>query len=243
MFWGNVQGVGNLLPYARTIPTELKRVKHRFASLVLHPCFCFARAGGCARVAGMNALNEGLDEILLTEAQIHHRLDELAGEILRGCGNRELTVVAILAGSVMFVADLLKRLPIQLRLDFVGVSSYHGTCQPLGEPTVTKALQLDVRGRDVLVVDDILDSGQTLMNVGAMLQRLQPHDLKSCVFLEKNVPHVGNLHADFVAFQIPDKFVVGYGLDYRERYRNLPFVATFKPQIVAAATNPSGGTR
>ena len=190
----------------------------------------------------MGAMNEGLDEILLTEAQIHQRLDELAGEILREYGNRELTVVAVLAGSVMFVADLLKRLPIQLRLDFMGVSSYHGTCKPTGEPTITKALQLDVRDREVLVVDDILDSGQTLASVCRVLQRLRPRNLKSCVFLEKTVPHVDSIRADFVAFQIPEKFVVGYGLDYRERYRNLPFVATLKPRIVTATTeNPPAG--
>lgn len=183
----------------------------------------------------MNAVNEGLDQVLLTEPQIQRRLDQLAGELAREYTERELTVVAVLTGSVMFVADLLKRLPIQLRLDYIGVSSYHGGPQPVGELTITKALQLDVRDRDVLVVDDILDTGQTLVRVREILLRLQPRSLKCCVFLEKKVPHVDNIQADYVAFEIPNKFVVGYGLDYRERYRNLPFVATLKPAVLGGS--------
>ncbi len=173
-------------------------------------------------------------EILLTESQIQSRLDELADAIQRDYAGKELTVVGVLTGSVMFVADLLRRLPLPLRLDNIGVSSYHGTTQPTGEFTITKALRLDVRDRDVLVVDDILDTGNTLLRIRDMIVALRPRSLKTCVFLEKEIPHTANVQADYVAFKIPNKFVVGYGLDYQERYRNLPYVATLRPEAITA---------
>jgi hypoxanthine phosphoribosyltransferase len=182
----------------------------------------------------MHAMRQDLDEILLTEDQIRQRLDELAQEIQRDYAGKDLTLVAILTGSVMFIADLLRRLPMQLRLDYVGISSYRGGIRSAGVLIVTKALKLDVRDRDVLVVDDILDTGMTLVKVREMILRLQPRSLKFCTFLEKNVPHRENFQADYVAFRIPNKFVVGYGLDYRERYRNLPCVGTLKPALVSS---------
>lgn len=179
-------------------------------------------------------MGQDVEEVLLTEQQIQQRLDALAGEIQREYLEKDLTLVAVLTGSVMFIADLLRRLPMQLRLDYIGVSSYHGETRSTGELLMTKALRLDVRDRDVLIVDDILDTGQTLVKIREMMNKLQPRSLKSCVFLEKDVPHHENIRADFVAFHIPNKFVVGYGLDYRERYRNLPYVATLKPEAIAA---------
>lgn len=178
-------------------------------------------------------VRDDLDEILLTEAQIQARLDQLAVTIHRDYTGCDLTVVAVLTGSVLFVADLLRRLPLQLRLDSLGLSSYHGQTASSGEITLTKALRLDVRDRDVLVVDDILDTGLTLVKIRALLQPLQPRRLKFAVFLEKDVPHHDHFQADYVAFRIPNKFVVGYGLDYLERYRNLPYVGTLKPAIYA----------
>lgn len=182
----------------------------------------------------MHPMHEDVSEVLLTEQQIQKRLDELAKDIERAYAEKDLTVVAVLTGSVMFVADLLKRLPMQLRLDYIGVSSYHGGTRSTGELIITKALKLDVRDRDVLVVDDILDTGLTLVKIREMIRQLEPRDLKFCVFLEKDVPHHEDFKAEFVGFHIPNKFVVGYGLDYRERYRNLPFVGTLTPGAIAA---------
>ena len=176
-------------------------------------------------------MRDDLDEILLNEDQIQRRLDELAGEIQRDYVEKDLTLVAVLTGSVMFVADLLRRLPMRLRLDYIGVSSYHGETRSTGTLTVRKTLRLDVRGRDVLVVDDILDTGLTLSKIREMVQKLQPRSLKFGVLLEKDVPHHEEFKADYVGFHIPNKFVVGYGLDYRERYRNLPYVGTLKPSV------------
>jgi hypoxanthine phosphoribosyltransferase len=181
----------------------------------------------------MHPMRQDLDEILLTEDQIRQRLDTLAAEIQRDYVDKDLTLVAILSGSVMFTADLLRRLPMQLRLDYIGISSYRGQTRSAGVLIVTKALKLDVHDRDVLVVDDILDTGMTLVKVREMIQKLQPRSLKFCAFLEKDVPHHENLRADYVGFHIPNKFVVGYGLDYRERYRNLPCVGTLKPALVS----------
>ena len=179
-------------------------------------------------------MRQDLEEILLTEEQIRRRLDELALEIQRDYADRELTLATILTGSVMFIADLLRRFPMQLRLDSIGIASYRGGTRPSGELIVTKALNLDVRNRDVLVVDDILDTGLTLVKIREMILKLQPRSLKFCAFLEKDVPHCESFRADYVGFRIPNKFVVGYGLDYQERYRNLPCVGTLKPEVIAA---------
>ena len=181
-------------------------------------------------------MQNGVEQVLLDERQIQQRMDALAGQIQRDYDGKDLTLVAVLTGSVMFIADLLRRLPMQLRLDYIGVSSYHGQTRSTGELIVTKALRLDVTGRDVLVVDDILDTGLTLVKIRDMVAALKPRSLKFCVLLEKEVPHRDEFKADYVAFPIPDKFVVGYGLDFRERYRNLPYVATLTPAAIAAQT-------
>jgi hypoxanthine phosphoribosyltransferase len=182
----------------------------------------------------MHPMRQDLEEVLLSEERIQHRLDELAKDVQRDYADKDLTLVAILTGSVMFIADLLRRLPMQLRLDYIGVSSYHGETRSTGELIVTKALKLDVRDRDVLVVDDILDTGLTLVKIREMLQKFEPRSVKFCTLLEKDVPHRENFRADYVAFHIPNKFVVGYGLDYRERYRNLPYVGILRPEAIAA---------
>ena len=179
-------------------------------------------------------MRRDLETILITEEQIQQRLDALAAEISTTYAGKELTLVGVLTGSIMFVADLLRRLPMDLRLDHIGVSSYKGEARPHAEFVVTKALRLDVHQRHVLVIDDILDTGATLVRIREMIGPLQPLSLRFCVFLEKQIPHASQFQPDFVAFQIPDKFVVGYGLDYRERFRNLPYVATLHPDVIAA---------
>jgi len=182
----------------------------------------------------MHPMREDLEEVLLSEDQIQRRLDELAAELQRDYDGKDLTVVGILTGSLIFIADLTRRLPMQLRLDYIGASSYHGETRSSGELIVTRALKLDVRDRDVLVVDDILDTGLTLVKIREMIENLAPRSVKFCTLLEKDVPHHQDFQADYVAFKIPNKFVVGYGLDYRERYRNLPYVGTLRPEAIAA---------
>jgi hypoxanthine phosphoribosyltransferase len=168
--------------------------------------------------------------VLISQARIARRIRELSQQIERDFAGRELVVVAVLNGTVMFLADLIRHLSLPLRLDFIGVSSY-GLGTESGELVFTKELRLDVRGRDVLLVDDILDTGKTLSRVLAKVQELKPQRVKTCVLLEKAARRSEDVRADYVGFSIPDLFVVGYGLDFAERYRNLPFVGVLHPEM------------
>ena len=172
--------------------------------------------------------------VLITEAQILRRIRALARDIERDFRGREMVIVSLLNGTVMFLGDLIRHLSLPLRLDFMGVSSYGAGTTP-GEMVFTKELRLDVRGRDVLVVDDILDTGRTLSRVLAKLRALKPRRIRVCVLLDKPARRVEPVRADYVGFRIPDVFVVGYGLDYAERYRNLPFVGVLHPDIYNGA--------
>jgi hypoxanthine phosphoribosyltransferase len=185
-----------------------------------------------------------VERVLISEAQIARRVQELSDEITRDFAGRELVVVSLLNGTVMFLADLIRQLSLPLRLDFIGVSSY-GLATKSSELVFTKELRLDVRDRDVLLVDDILDTGRTLHQVLARLRPLKPRRVKVCVLLDKASRRVEKVRADYVGFEIPDLFVVGYGLDFAERYRNLPFVGVLHPQIYqerALVPQPSNGS-
>ncbi len=175
-----------------------------------------------------------VDRILITEGQIAHRLRALSREIQHDFAGRELVVVSLLNGTVMFLADLIRHLSLPLRLDFLGVSSY-GNGTNSGELIFTKELRLDVRGRDVLLVDDILDTGKTMCRVLARMRPLKPRRMRICVLLNKAARRTENIEADYVGFEIPDFFVVGYGLDFAERYRNLPFVGVLHPHVYEQA--------
>lgn len=168
--------------------------------------------------------------ILITEQQIERRVREMALEIQRDYAGRETVVVALLNGTVMFLADLIRHLSLPLRLDFLGVSSY-GLGTESGDLVFTKELRLDVRGRDVLLVDDILDTGRTLDRVLGKLRLLRPRRIRTCVLLDKKSRRIEDVEANYVGFAIPDLFVVGYGLDFAERYRNLPFVGVLYPRV------------
>jgi len=180
--------------------------------------------------------------ILITQDQIARRVCALARRIERDHRGREMVVVALLNGTVMFLADLIRHLSLPLRLDFLGVSSYGAGTEP-GPLVFTKELRLNVRGRDVLVVDDILDTGRTLSRVLSKLRALRPRRIRTCVLLDKRARRVEAVEADYVGFVIPDLFVVGYGLDFAERYRNLPFVGVLHPHVYEqVCRRPLGGT-
>jgi hypoxanthine phosphoribosyltransferase len=175
-----------------------------------------------------------VERILITDVQIARRIREMSGDLVRDFEGRELVVVSLLNGTVMFLADLIRHLSLPLRLDFIGVSSY-GAGTESGDLVFTKELRLDVRGRDVLLVDDILDTGKTLYRVLDKLRALKPRRIKTCVLLNKAARRVEDVEADYVGFEIPDFFVVGYGLDFAERYRNLPFVGVLYPHVYKMA--------
>jgi len=168
-----------------------------------------------------------VERVLITEAELASRIRKMSREIEQEFKGHEMVVVSLLNGTVMFLADLIRNLSLPLRLDFIGVSSY-GAGTESGELVFTKELRLDVRGRDVLLVDDILDTGKTLYRVLGKLKALKPRRIKTCVLLNKAARRV---EADYVGFEIPDYFVVGYGLDFAERYRNLPFVGILYPHV------------
>ncbi len=171
-----------------------------------------------------------VERVLITERQLDHRVRQLARHIQRDFRGRAPILVPLLTGTVLFLADLIRHLPIPLRLDFIGVSSYGAGTQS-GALVFTKELRMEVRGRDVLLVDDILDTGRTLQRVREKLRALGPRSIKICVLLDKKERRVEPIEADYVGFEIPDCFVVGYGLDFAERYRNLPFVGVLKARI------------
>jgi len=171
-----------------------------------------------------------VERILITESRLASRIRQMSREIEKDYKGREMVVVSLLNGTVMFLADLIRNLSLPLRLDFMGVSSY-GAGTESGDLVITKELRLDVRGRDVLLVDDILDTGKTLYRMIDKLRALKPRRLRTCVLLNKAARRVEHVKADYVGFEIPDLFVVGYGLDFAESYRNLPFVGVLHEHV------------
>ena len=169
-----------------------------------------------------------LERVLVTEDAIKRRLKVLGAEISRVYGSEELTVIAVVNGAVFFTADLLRQLKTPVRLDCIRVSSYRNSTRPVGPPRILDSLQLDLEQRHVLLIDDILDTGRTLSVVVAEIQKRKPASVRTCVLLDKKVRREVPLEADFVGFPIPDQFVVGYGLDFAERYRNLPCIGVLK---------------
>jgi hypoxanthine phosphoribosyltransferase len=175
-----------------------------------------------------------IQRVLFHESTILSRLDELAAQLTEFYQGRELTVVALLNGSLIFTADLLRRLPLPLKLECLRVSSYHGGTESSGTVTFDQLSLPDIEGRHVLLLDDILDSGRTLQAVEAkLLTAGRPLSVEVCVLLSKRKVRAAECRARFVGFEIGDEFVVGYGLDYQERYRNLPFVGVLRPELYA----------
>jgi hypoxanthine phosphoribosyltransferase len=177
-----------------------------------------------------------LERVLFDEPTIHRRLDELATRISADYANRDLTVVAILNGSVILLADLLRRIPLPLKLDCLSVQSYHGATKSSGELIFRQVSLPDIAGRHVLILDDILDSGVTLAAIREKLETAGPLTVRICVLLKKNRTRIRAIEPDYVGFEIADEFVVGYGLDYMERYRNLPCIGVLRKELVQAST-------
>jgi hypoxanthine phosphoribosyltransferase len=175
-------------------------------------------------------LLKNLESILLSETQIKTRLKELGAEINAAYEGREIAVIAIINGAVIFVADIIRQLDIPLRLDCIRVSSYRDSTSPEQAPEIIDRIRLNIEGSDVLLMDDILDTGNTLSEVSKVLQSMNPASLKTCVLLDKKVRRSVDFEADFVGFEIDDEFVVGYGLDFAERYRQLPCIGVLKAE-------------
>jgi hypoxanthine phosphoribosyltransferase len=163
--------------------------------------------------------------VLITAQQIHQRVGELAALIGPQYRGRPLTIVGVLTGSLMFLSDLVRQLDVPLRIGFIQASSYRGAATKPGVLHIDPEIRADVQGRHVLLLDDILDTGQTLRHLMAHLAELKPASVKVAVLLRKKGRQRHPVEADFIGFEIPDEFVVGYGLDFNDEYRQLPYVA------------------
>src|SRR4051812_12655455 len=186
------------------------------------------------------AIHPDLAEVLFTDAEIRQRVQTLAREIKEVYGNKEFTIVSLINGAVMFTADLMREIDNPVRLDCIRVSSYGAKTKSLGTPQIIHSLTLDIARRDVLLIDDILDTGKTFKLVSDLILDLKPASLRTCVLLDKKGRREVPFEADFVGFEIPDKFVIGYGLDFAERYRNLPCIGVLKPEKQVAPVWTAG---
>lgn len=176
-------------------------------------------------------MREDIKEILLSESEIANIIANLGQQISKDYKDKNLLMVSILKGAVVFMADLMRAIDIHCRIDFMCVSSYGSSTESSGRVKIIKDLDIDLKGYDLLLVEDILDSGKTLSNVKEMLLTRNPNSVKICTFLDKPVRREANIAADYVGAIVPDEFVVGYGLDYDEKYRNLPYLGVLKPSV------------
>ncbi len=187
----------------------------------------------------MNAvvdLIEDVGEVLLTEAQLQARVAELGSEISADYAGRRLTLVSVLKGSLPFMADLMRVITIPVRIDLMEVSSYGGaTTESSGLVRILKDLSTSIEGEDVLVCEDIIDTGLTLNYLIRYLGGKKPASLRICTLLDKPARRLVEISVDYTGFTIPDQFVVGYGLDYNEHYRNLRFVGVLRPEVYSSA--------
>ena len=179
-------------------------------------------------------LEKDIDHILFSEEQLKARVREIAGQIDRDFAGKEPMLISVLRGSFIFMADLMRSITLPCTVDFMAVSSYGAGTTSSGQVKITKDLSESIEGRDIIVVEDILDSGNTLSYLLQILQARHPASMKLCTLLDKPDRRIKPVHVDYSGFSIPDEFVVGYGLDFAEKYRNLPYIGVFKPCVYEA---------
>lgn len=179
---------------------------------------------------------DDIAEVLVDAAAIAAKVRELGALISADYRGRDLALVSILKGSLPFLADLMRRIEVPLSVDFMEVSSYGATTESSGVVRIVKDIANSVEGRDVLVVEDIVDTGSTLAFVLEHLRSQRPASVRLCTLLDKPARRIVPIEIDYRGFEIPDRFVVGYGLDFAERYRNLPFIGVLRPEVYRSAT-------
>ena len=162
--------------------------------------------------------------VLINEQDVNAKIKEIAEQISKDYEGKEITLICILKGSVFFVCELAKRITVPVTLDFMSVSSYGSGTESSGRVKIVKDLDESIEGRDILIVEDIIDSGRTLSHLMTLLSARKPNSIKLCTLLDKPDRRVVSVDVDYTCFEIPDEFVVGYGLDYDQKYRNLPYV-------------------
>ncbi len=178
-----------------------------------------------------NTMQEDVLRVLLTEEQLHARVAELGAQITKDYQGGNLMLVSVLKGSVVFMADLMREIDLPAEIDFMVVSSYGSGVKSSGVVKIVKDLDVPLANKDLLIVEDILDSGMTLSYIKELLQGRSPRSIRIITLLDKPERRKVDLQADYVGFAVPDEFVIGYGLDYDEKYRNLPYIGILKPEV------------
>ena len=174
---------------------------------------------------------EGVARVLISERDLQHEIQVIARELDEEYANDRPLMVGVLKGAVAFMTDVMKAMTIPVEIDFMAISSYGSSTKSSGVVRILKDLGQDIEGRRLIIIEDIVDSGLTLQYLLDLLQRRNPRDIRVVALLKKNKPDAVPVQVDRVAFEIPDEFVVGYGLDYAETYRNLPYVAVLDPSV------------
>jgi len=178
-----------------------------------------------------SSMKDDIKEILITEEQLQKKVTEMGRRISEDYKDKNLLMVSVLKGSVVFMSDLIRAIDIPVRLDFMSVSSYGSGVKTSGVVKIIKDLDIPIEGYDLLIVEDILDSGMTLGYLKEILNARGPKSMRIATLLDKPERRKVDITADYTGFTIPDQFVVGYGLDYSEKYRNLPFVGILDPKV------------
>jgi len=176
-----------------------------------------------------------VQRVILNEHEIRDRVAELVEQISADIRSLDVVIVALLKGSVVFLADLVRGFDRPMAFDFIGVASYGDRTEPSKNLTLTKELSIDIAGRHVLVVDDILDTGRTMRKVLSYLESFGPVSVRTCVLLDKRARREAPIEPDYCGFEIGDEFVVGYGMDFADQYRNLPYIGVLTPEAIEAA--------
>ena len=177
-------------------------------------------------------VEKGVAEILIDEDVLQRRIGELGEEVSADYRGRDLLLLGVLKGAVFFMSDLMRRLTIPCEIDFMAISSYGASTDSSGVVRILKDLDINIEGRHVLVVEDIIDSGLTLSYLMRMLESREPESLEICALLTKPERREIDVDVRYTGFEIPNRFVIGYGLDFAERYRNLPYVAVLHPDLI-----------
>jgi len=180
------------------------------------------------------SLHDDVEEILIDTDAIAARVVELGSQLTGAYAGRDPVLVSVLKGSLVFLADLMRAMDLPSSIDLMEVSSYAGT-ETSGQVRILKDLSKPIEGRDVIVVEDIIDTGLTLNYLLGYLADRQPASIKICCLLDKPARRLADIPIDYIGFTIPDRFVIGYGLDYEERYRNLPYIGVLKPSVYGGA--------
>ncbi len=174
---------------------------------------------------------QDIEKILFNESQLDEKVKELGNQITNDYNNKDLIVIGILKGSNIFMSDLVREINLPLQIDFMDVSSYGNATESTGVVRIIKDLECAIDGKDILIVEDIIDSGLTLKYLKDMLLSRNPKSIKICTLLDKPTRRKEKVVIDYLGFEVPDEFIVGYGIDYAERYRNLPVVAVLKRSV------------